>query len=611
MSPTTASRARRPQTRAPAQSAFPAGGVASEARLARRFDWRRTGRGIECEPVRCRREQSYIVRARLREGAEPRPGEFVLEHLDRDETRIESQRVLMQPIPRLPRGVQDDAAAAGELLGWFDTPKQADRLVLRLGEQCGAIAEIVLRPVTECPAVCHPAANLPSGEVVSAPADGAGATAAAHQNSTARQNKGAHENAGARQNAAVRAAHTRRVLLPASLSRLSAQLESRRLELLDAPASVEALIKRTRGTACVIDPQWIADLRMKWPDMMRLAEQAWIIVDLESAARLLAARGVGDLRLRHRGSSRELPCACVRYAGALTRGFALGDAFPYAVCSPGRFGVRFLTGGAAWRGYADEHGFATMLGLAGAGDSSRRMLCAAMPTAGGELIASDLPWLAAGLFGPLAAPRLARRLLDAQLAGPPEPRLQYWTPTREPKVLLREIAELQRHYPALLPVRWAGGRDGTIHLGLALRSPSANGTGRSLLIQTGRIDRLPGATSFPPEAMMSLMKLFARERRDATAWADEHLGAATIVWQFDMAGESQYRHVFDSAAPLAVHRPPRVLALVDGELGRAPAATIEGARSVHIDVPHGVLGDGSFDYQRELLSAILRELRGT
>lgn len=522
------------------------------------------------EPVRCRREQSYIVRATLRDGAEARAREFVVDVMDRDGA-VDRQRVLMQPVVR---------ESGAELLGWFDTFKEAHELSLRLDDGFRTFEEIVLRPVAECPAVSHPAANISDAPAPS----GADAASAAPM--------------------------ARRVLLPTALASLAGQIESRRVELLEAPVSIKALCDRARGAACVLSPEWIAALRMKWADVQRLAEHAWVIVDLESAARLLASRGVRDLRLRHRGSNRELPCASVRYADAATQGFALSDAFPYAVCSASRFGVRFLSGGATWRSYADEHGFATLLGLAGSGDPARRILCAAMPTAGGELIASDLPWLAAGLFGPLAAPRLACWLLNAQLGGPREPRLQYWTPTREPKVLLREVAELQRHYPALLPVRWAPGCDGVAHLGLALRGASENGTGRGLLIQTGRMDRGAGATSFPPEAMMSLMKLFARERRDRTAWARERLGAATIVWQFDVWGDSQFRHVFESAGPLACSRPPRVVALVDGELDRVPEIEIEGARRVRIDVRQGVLGDGSFEYQRELLRVILAELSG-
>ena len=89
--------------------------------------------------------------------------------------------------------------------------------------------------------------------------------------------------------------------------------------------------------------------------------------------------------------------------------------------------MRVLRADRAWKRYADEHGFATL--LASETPVARHcgdVLSAARPIGGGELIATDLPWLVAGLHGPLLAPRLAQHALRMHLAGPLDDRVQYW-----------------------------------------------------------------------------------------------------------------------------------------------------------------------------------------
>ena len=150
-----------------------------------------------------------------------------------------------------------------------------------------------------------------------------------------------------------------------------------------------------------------------------------------------------------------------------------------------------------------------------------------------------------------------------------------------------------------------------MHLGLSLENNADNGSSRHVVIQTGRIDHHPGATSLPAEAMMCFMKHLAAQARDATDWARRNLAGLSVTWQFDSAANRQFRHVFPSAqgVPARAQTAPRFVCLVDQELGRVPESMMDGAKLLKIDVPHGVLGDGSIDYQRALSALLFREFR--
>ena len=545
----------------------PGGGVVAGPRVTRGFRWR-SGGDLVCAPLRCRKEQSYFVRCRPRPDAQVDVAEMCVHFQDAGEP-AGRRRVMLNAAYGNP--------PTGDLYGWFETPAESTHFQLRFAASAaaGAFDHIGIFPISERAAVSHPAANIPPG---------------AHRPPN----------------------HIRRVVLPASLESIAGDLAELELEIAAEPASRRALIERVRDSAWILDPEWVKRLRLGWGDLERLASLSWMIADLETVAGLLREdRGVKADVKRIR-SDRDIPCAKVVYADVATRGFALHDVLPYAtVDSDGRFGMRTMTGDRSWRRYADEFAFATLLSYAqSSNEKYPDVLSAARPIGGGELIATDLPWLLAGAHGPLVAPRLARHLLAMHLAGPLDERLQYWVPSREPNIVLREIAELPRHHPGLRAIRWSTGGDGVMHLGLTLESDAANGARRHLIVQTGRIDHRRGATSLPPEAMMCLMKHLAVETRESTEWARRHLAGMTLTWQFDSEADECFRHVYGSAECVTggVATAPTVVCLIDEELNRVPDTMVDGAKKLSIGVRHGVLGDGSIDYQRELARLLYREI---
>ncbi|MCH7870304.1 MAG: hypothetical protein IID33_01260 [Planctomycetes bacterium] len=548
----------------------PGGGVVASPRLVRGFRWQTDGE-LVCAPLRCRKEQWYFMRCRPRPDARIGCTEIHVCFQSAGEP-IGKRRILLQPIA--------GDGPVTDLYGWFETPEDATHFSLRIaaGESTGLFDHIGVFPTNERAAISHPAANIPLRSY--RPPDTA-----------------------------------RRVWLPSSLESIAGDLAGQEIEIKSIPRSSKALIGLVRGSTWVLDPKWVSRLRLGWDDLERAASVSCMIVDLDTVATLLARDRSLKIAVKRRKSDRELPCAKVVYADATTRGFALHDVIPYATIEPdGGFATRTMNGDRTWREYADQSGFAPLLSYAqSANDDRPDLLSAAMPVGSGELIASDLPWLVAGMHGPLVAPRLARHLLRMHLGGPFEDHLQYWAPTREPHVLLREIAEMQRHFPALRPLRWSTGDEGIMHLGLSLENGAVNGSSRHVVIQTGRIDHHPGATSLPAEAMMCFMKHLAAEARDATDWSRRNLAGLNVTWQFDSAADRQFRHVFASAQAVhtAAHTAPRVVCLVDEELGRVPESMIDGAKLLRIDVRHGVLGDGSIEYQRVLSRLLFRELRAS
>ena len=85
-----------------------------------------------------------------------------------------------------------------------------------------------------------------------------------------------------------------------------------------------------------------------------------------------------------------------------TRGFALQDVVPYSVFdeTPKTFRTRVLTANRSWKRYADDVGFATLLASETPWEERcGDVLSTARAIDGGQLMATDLPWLVAGKRG--------------------------------------------------------------------------------------------------------------------------------------------------------------------------------------------------------------------
>jgi hypothetical protein len=127
---------------------------------------------------------------------------------------------------------------------------------------------------------------------------------------------------------------------------------------------------------------------------------------------------------------------------------------------------------------------------------------------------------------------------------------------------------------------------------------------RELLIQTGRIDDRALHDGVPPEPMMIWLKFLAREAREQTAWARQHLCNQAVTWQFDTAVGLKYVAQF-LAAP-AFETPPCGVRLrcaaSDGVV--PPAHAVRQAIVLRED--EGIFGDGAFRVLRALAAQVGR-----
>ena len=526
----------------------PRGGLRAGEGATRGWRWGRSG-ALVSAPVRCKREQWYMARGRLADSELPGRTELMMRFLHDDETATERTLTLYG----LP-----GAGAGSDLIGWVQAPDDATYLQLHLrnSQLAGRFAEVVFHPVAERDPKCHPLANVPRWST--------------HQP----------------------AFPLTRIVLPPALAEL-AQLVGEPDVQIQRPRSGRALAKAASGAACVLDPAWVTEFGLQWEDLERIAGSSWLIVDLETTWKLLRRTGLEPLRLVTHEAPHGIMSARVEYADVATRGFALQDVFPYATISEtGGFVARVLQANRTWKRYADEEGFATLLASETPDpDHCGDVLSATRPVGRGELIVTDLPWLVAGQFGPLLAPRLAAHALRMHLGRLLADDVQYWNRWDDGQIVVRDISDLARRYAPLRAIRWASADGAVVPLGAAVPALEGAPSACTLVIRTGRIDNAELHTGLPPEPMIIFMKMLAREARERTVWAERYLRDLTVCWQFDTADGLRYAANYASAATVAP-QPSRVVTLTrpGPDAGQAEIVTDD----------EGIFGDGALEYQARL-----------
>ncbi len=544
----------------PATAAGPAGGLRDDARPLRPWRWR--GRGaLTSAPVRCAPDEWYIVRLRPAYAAVARRTALMARFL-RHGAVLTRRCVALHA-----RG----GPGADELLGWVQSPARATHVEVALPAVASApqIEELHFQDVSERDPKCHPMANTPRWAVYQPPFP------------------------------------LRRVILPASLYELTDLVDWAALEVIDHPVSRDKLAKRLRGAAVVLDPRWVSTLGLTWADVQQLAASAWLLVDLDTTAALLAKAGLAHTQVERHASAHGIMSARVEYADVPTRGHALQDVLPLAsLDAHGGFTTRVLRANRSWKRYADGAGFATLLAsetpwVEHHGD----ILSGALPVGRGELITTDLPWMVAGRHGRQLAPRSATHLLRMHLGAPLADHLQYWNRWDDDGVVVRDICDFARRTAPLQALRWQPTRGGVEQLGVALVPPGP--VTEQVLLRTGRIDGADRHDGVPPEAMCIFIRWLAREVREQTDWARQHLAARVVTWQFDAAEQVKFAVNYDSALSLG-DVPTRVVHLRRGGeadfVGPPRPVSTRVAREdlLTLDVDEGLYGDGSLAFQEEL-----------
>lgn len=524
--------------------------------------WVRTAQGgLVSPPTRCKRHAWYLARARLADGAALRHAALLTKFLNNGET-VTQRCLRLHAI--------ENAGGCRDLLGWLETPPDATHMQVCVprNEGVGQIAAVTLHPVAERDPKCHPWANVPRWST--------------YQTTAA----------------------IRRVVLPNSLAALAESLSGLTVQTLATPRSLAELRRVARGAACVIDPQWTTQLGLRLADLERLASRSWVVVDLATLAHLLSEAGAADAQLVTHAATNGLMSARIEYADVPTRGLALQDVVPYsALDRQGRFCIRGIKAHRSWRRYADDTGFATLLSSETPWTRQHGDVLSAMRAIGaGELLATDLPWLVAGAHGPLLAPWLAAHLLRMHLAAPIAEHLQYWTRWEDANTIVREIAELARRYAPLRAVRWASADPARAHLGITLALPGDRPT-RHIQFCTGRMDSLEVHDGLPPEPMMIFMKWLAREAREQTAWARQHLAGKAVTWRFETADGLKYAVNYDAEPEIA---PPPETVRVRMDLAAARGATEDAAPRITLTDDEGLHGDRSLLFQDTLTGHLRR-----
>ncbi|MEW6252318.1 MAG: hypothetical protein AB1716_16890 [Planctomycetota bacterium] len=582
-------------------SEAPLGGLRAGPHTLRAWQW--DARGEVTRPVRCKRESWYIVRARLPAGAANGRGvPLRIGFAAADGRAVGRRGVMLQPRPALD-------GEHVELLAWIRTPGDATHLCVERHDAHDGLSELTLHEVAERDPKCHPLANVPRW-------------------------------------ASYRTPFTiERILLPPALAGIAGWLDGGRVEVLPERPGAAELAREARGAAVVIDPAWVGDRGLGLREIEAIAAASWVLIDLETLARLANEAGVAA-EVRTYTSRHGLMSARVVYADVPTRGFALQDVFPYSTVGPGStagrggvagtgrrrtrdlpyaFRMRVLRNSRVWRAYADGAGMATLVsGETPWADRNGDVLSAMRAVGGGELIATDLPWLATGAVagnratekgvggggsGLPIAPGLVRHLLRMHVGLPLAEHVQYWNRLADEALVVRDIGDMPGRCPPLQTARWAADEAGVAHLGLTLggQGPAR----RHVLVQTGPIDT-PDGDSLPAEPMVIFMKGLAREMRERTAWAQRWLADVRVTWQFDTG--LGLRHVMSyDAAPTAGGEEVRMVRVRLGE-GEANAAEQlrAGAREVRLalDADEGLYGDWSLDFQARL-TTVLRAALGS
>lgn len=533
----------------------PAGGLRVGPRTLKRWRW--PTREAIAGPQRCAGEEWYLIRALPRNGDAAPPAACV--HFDSATHRIATRAVRLATPPGGHRR---------EWYGWVQAPLKASQMVLDLTglERGAAPASIELHAVSERDPKCHPAANIPRWGQLAA------------------------------------VTPRREVVLPSSLSGLATAVEWTDVRVVSAPESKAELRKLAAGAAIVIDPPWVAQLKLRWRDLEDLAERGWVLVGLETASMMVAEARLAESSIRVHAHYNGIMSARVQFSDAPTRGFALQDVFPLSVLDErGGFAVRALRTTKSWRAYADGAGLATLLSCETpwAGRSGD-ILSAARPVGQGELLITDLPWLAAGLFGPMLAPRLAVHAARMHLGAPLANHVQHWNRWEDDAIVTRDLADLARRYPPLRALRWAPTTPGIAPLGISLLAEGR--PRRHVMLRSGRIDQAAFHDGAAPEPMAILMKYLAREVRECSDWARANLVDTLVTWQFDTASGLRYIVDYDSASML----PLGPTEIIDVRI-RAKSAS-DPRDSITIDADAGVLGDGSLEIQDQLTRAVMARL---
>jgi hypothetical protein len=531
--------------------------------MLRRWKWNSRG-PLATAPVRCKRAEWYLVRARLEAACDCPQLPVVFRYLHD-----------ARPIGHCCVWLHETPAASGELLGWLETPADTTHLELGLVNPAAGqlIAEVALHNVSERDPKCHPLANVPRWSVYQPPFP------------------------------------LERVVLPASLESLTPLLEGSEVQILASPASRKALARAVRGAASVLDPAWVDELGLTLADVERLAGNSWLLVDLATLARLVTQAGVAQARLVTHRDQHGLMSARVEYADVPTRGLALQDVLPYSAFDErGRFAVRAIKAGRSWRAFADDVGFATLLSAETPWEGRHGDILSAVRAVGrGELLATDVPWLVAGCQGPLVAPRLAAHLLRMHLGRPLGDHQQYWNRWGAGDTLVRDIADLPSRCPSLRTARWASRERRWAHLGIT-QPALGRRPARQLLICTGRIDQWDSHDGVPAEPLMIFMKWLAREVCEQTPWARKHLEDQSVTWQFDTAEGLKYAVQYEAARafPGVPTETVRVRFVGAGEAADTPG-------TLALVADEGLHGDGAFEMQQALTSRLraLIERRGT
>lgn len=520
----------------------PTGSLFVSDKTQRRWSW------IDAAPpltelVRCAKEQWYLLRARD-VGDHPRTAPLIIRFFAANEP-LEQLAVAPSPV-------------GSDGLAWFQTPDTATHFQLELPpRENGTVTErLDVFPISERDPKCHPLANVPVWSSLQPPFP------------------------------------IRRVIVPELLAECAELVPEIHFDVSPPEEPFATLRDRARGNAVIISSDWARLRKLDFARLCELAESAWVIVDLGTFAEIVAHDGV-DIPVKNLASDNGLMSGRVSYSDTLTRGFALLDAFPYGRFDErGRFSTRSIPKSRKWNKFATENDFAEIITseTPRAKDSSD-ILVAAMPTAGGELIVSDVPWLAALPERYQIAPQLTRHLLRTHLGAPIPDHVQYWNRWDETPIVLRDIGELPKRYPVLTTVRWEPTDDQSANLGVALRTSGTDG--RNVVFETGRIDRLVPHDGMPPEPMTIAMKFLAREVRNQTDWAAKFLAGVNVVWRFTCVGSSKYSTHFHAAPPTLTTGSTTTLRLRSAQTADADQT---------FPPPAGLFGDSSLQYMDELMN---------
>lgn len=506
------------------------GGIRAGAQL-RAWTWNGTA---ESMPLRCKRDQWYLVRVTSAPGAAVRG--VVLEFIADGE-------------PPARRCVEVAAAAPGRGLGWVQVPPRTGQVRLIQAHGCD---EVLLEPCEQRGLKCHPLAATPRWSTYRPPYP------------------------------------LDKAIIPQGLASLTTHLEGLSVRAIEMPTSLKQLAALAQGSVCIVAPHWAQAHGWTLREMQQLAGLCWLITDLQTLAAAAADAGAAETSVDALEYPADVICARNAYADVHTRGLALQDCVPWGwVDEGGRFQARCLRQTRSWKRFAAQAGFAPLLESETADDrNSGQAFSLACSSGSGEWTATDLPWLLASQPERLLAPQLAAHLLRMHCGLPLDDDTQYWNRWDDGDVVLRDIADLEKRYPALQPVRWAGPAPGVARCGVTLRC--ARPATRHLLIATGRIDLLDAHDGAPAEPMIILMKHLAREQRDQTAWADRCLSDCAVTWCFEAAGALRHTMSYRAAN---LPPPTDVLEL------RATAGPWEAA-------PAGGLGDSSLRMQTALAARV-------